>query len=325
MSRVFTLAVVSDIHYFSTAEQARGPNYEFDAIASPLKRFFLKTYRHQIWLRHPLDHNRQLDRFLERVGPVDAAVANGDFSCDSAFVGVSDDATCQSARECLEKLRGKFGAGFRATIGDHELGKLSFFGDRGGMRLASYHRTRQDLALEPLWQFEVGRYVLMGVASPLIALPAFEPDTLPAERPEWERLRGEHLAEIRRAFEALKPAHRVLLFCHDPTALPFLWREEAVRSRLPQIEQTVIGHLHSNLLFWKSRLLAGMPPIRFLGHSARRMSTALRAAKTWRFFRVRLCPALAGIQLLNDGGYFVVALDPDAARPPQFQWHRLRR
>jgi calcineurin-like phosphoesterase family protein len=325
MSRVVTLAIVSDIHYFSAAEQARGFDYEVRGIANPFLRLFLKTYRHHLWLRHPLDHNRVLERFLKQAGPADYVIANGDYSCDSGFIGVCDDAACQSAKECLDHLREKSGAGLRAVIGDHELGKLSFVGGQGGMRLASYQRAVTDLALEPLWQVECGRYLLLGVTSSLIAFPAFAPDALPAERSGWEELRAGHLDKIRRVFTELKPEQRVLLFCHDPTALPFLWREDAVRNRLPQIEHTVIGHLHSNLILWKSRLLAGMPRIRFLGHSAKRLSSALREARLWKPFRVRLCPALSGIELLNDGGYFTMRLDPDGKQPAQFEWHPLPR
>src|SRR5438046_9839871 len=117
------------------------------------------------------------------------------------------------------------------------------------------------------------------------------------------------MALIRKGFGSIRPGQRILLFCHDPTALPFLWREEAVRSRLTQIEQTIIGHLHSNLVLWKSRMLAGIPRISFLGHTAKRLSAALHEAKHWRCFKIRLCPALAGIELLNDGGYLTVELD----------------
>jgi hypothetical protein len=165
--------------------------------------------------------------------------------------------------------------------------------------------------------------VLLGVVSTLLALPVFEPDTLPSERPEWERLRAAHLAEIRRAFSSLDPGQRVLLFCHDPSALPFLWAEETVRARLPQIEQTIIGHLHSNLVLWQSRILAGMPPIGFMGHTIKRLSTALHDARHWRPFKVRLCPALAGIQLLKDGGFYTAELDPEGHQPAQFRLHRL--
>src|SRR5947207_1185251 len=83
------------------------------------------------------------------------------------------------------------------------------------------------LQLRPSWQFHVGNYVLLGVVSSLIALPVFEPDCLPEERVEWERAREEHFKEVRAAFAALKSEQRVLLFCHDPTALPFLWEDEA--------------------------------------------------------------------------------------------------
>jgi hypothetical protein len=193
------------------------------------------------------------------------------------------------------------------------------------MRLASWRRAREEVGLEPFWRIEIGSYVLLGFVSSLVALPVFQPDTLSAEWPEWERLRAEHLAEIRRAFDALQPSQRVLLFCHDPTALPFLWREESVRAKLAQIEQTTIGHLHSNLILWKSRLLAGMPPIHFLGHTVQRLSTALNEARYWRPFHVRLCPALAGIELLKDGGNCTLELDPDARHPARFRFHPLHR
>jgi hypothetical protein len=323
--RTCTLGILSDIHYAGPAEQARGHDYELRGIAHPLTRALAGFFRHYIWLREPLHKSHLLDQFLEQGAAFDYVIANGDYSCNSAFVGVSDDAACQSARECLDKLRQRFGATLRANYGDHELGKISMFGGQGGMRLASWRRAREELGLAPFWQIEIGRYVLMGFVSSLVALPVFEAEMLPAERPEWERLRAEHLGEIRRAFAALQSGQRVLLFCHDPTALPFLWREETVRTRLPQIEQTIIGHLHSNLVLWKSRWLAGMPPIRFLGHTVQRMSTALSEGRRWRPFHVRLCPALAGIELLKDGGYCTVELDPEACQPARFRFHRLHR
>ena len=125
-----TVAILSDIHYAGPAERARGKDYELRAIANPLLRAVARVYRHLIWMRHPLDQGRQLDRFLAEVGPVDYVVANGDYSCDSGFVGVSDPAAGQSAQECLGKLRAKFGDRARFTIGDHELGKLTLFGGR---------------------------------------------------------------------------------------------------------------------------------------------------------------------------------------------------
>ncbi|MEI6784267.1 MAG: hypothetical protein WCQ21_25525 [Verrucomicrobiota bacterium] len=320
-----TLGIVSDIHYAGAAEQARGDDYELREIPHPLLRTFARFYRHYIWLRQPLRKAHLLDQFLERSATFDYVIANGDYSCNSGFIGLSDDAACQSARECVGKLRQRFGVNLRATYGDHELGKLSMFGGRGGMRLDSLRRAQADVGLQPFWRLEIGSYVLLGIVSTLVALPLFEPDMLPAERPEWERLRAEHLAEIRRAFDAVQPGQRVLLFSHDPTALPFLWREESVRAKLPQIEQTTIGHLHSNLVLWKSRLLAGMPPIRFLGHTVERMSSALSQARYWRPFHVRLCPALAGVELLKDGGYCTLELDLEACQPARFRFHPLPR
>ncbi|HTY87095.1 MAG TPA: hypothetical protein VMB80_06490 [Candidatus Acidoferrum sp.] len=320
-----TVAILSDIHHAGPLEQARGEDYEFKFIANPCLRFAARAYRHLVWLRHPLEQGRQLDRFLAEIGPVDYVVANGDYACDSAYGGLSDPAACQSAQECLGKLRARFGDRIRFTFGDHELGKLSLFGSRGGMSLASWQCATRQLGLQPFWQLTLGRYVLLGVASPLIALPAFQTDIPPADWPHWLSLREAHLAEIRAAFDVLAPDQRVLLFCHDPTALPFLGREDAVRRRLPQIEQTIIGHLHTNLILWKSRLLSGVPPIPFLGRNVRRFSAALHEAHAWWPFRVRLCPALSGTELLNDGGYYTVRLDPAAARPAEFTFHALPR
>jgi hypothetical protein len=322
-----TVAILSDIHYAGPAERARGENYELRVIANPLLRAVARAYRHMIWMRHPFVQERQLERFLAEVEnrPVDFLVANGDYSCDSAFVGVSDPAAFQSAQECLDKLREKFGDRAWFTIGDHELGKLTLFGGKGGMRLASWHCATRQLGLQPFWKFSIGRYLLIGVSSPLIALPANQPDVLPEEWPEWQRLREAHLAEIRAAFDGLQPEQRVLLFCHDPTALPFLWREESVRRRLRQVEQTILGHLHTRLILWKSRMLSGISPINFLGRNVSRFTSALHEAHHWWPFHVRLCPALSGIQLLNDGGYYTVQLDPEANYPARFTFHPLPR
>ncbi len=321
----FKIAIVSDIHYAGAAERARGNDYESRSITNPLLRIFLRLYRDFIWLRNPLNQAPQFDRFLNEVEPVDYIVANGDYSCDSGFVGVSDPAAFDSAQECIGKLHNKFGERIRFTLGDHELGKLTLFGGNGGMRLASWKSATESLGLQPFWQLVIGNYVLMGVTSSLIALPANQPDTLPEEWPEWLKLREAHLAEIRAAFNTLKPEQRVLFFCHDPTALPFLWREESVRRRLSQIEQTIIGHLHTRLILWKSRLLSGIPRIRFLGNSVRKFTSALNEAHHWWPFHVRLCPALSGIELLNDGGYFTVEIDPAAKLPARFTFHPLPR
>lgn len=325
MGRSYQLAIVSDIHYAGAAERSRGNDYEFRDLTSPAQRLFARYYRRYIWLHNPLEQWPLLDQFLDKVGPRDFLVANGDYSCDSAFIGVVDDAARASALECLQKLRQRFPNNFQATFGDHEIGKLSFFGARGGMRLASYRSACEALALQPFWQVELGQYLLIGVTSSLIALPAYLGDPLAEELPEWQGLREAHLVDIRRAFAAVEPGQKVLLFCHDPTALTFLWQEETVRAKLPQVEQTIIGHLHSNLVYFKSRLLAGMPTINFLGHAVKKMSHALSQSRCWKNFKVRLCPALAGVQIMKDGGFYTVELDSEARRPARFQFHRILR
>jgi hypothetical protein len=285
----------------------------------------IHLYRRYIWLRDPFAHNHLLDRFIDQTRAADLVIANGDYSCDSAFVGVSDDAACASAAECLGKLRQNFPRNFQATFGDHEIGKRMMGGAKGGLRLQSFHRARSELELQPTWSIEAGRYVLMGVVSTLLAFPVYESESLVEERPEWQELRQQHLERIRQMFRAVKPDQKVILFCHDPTALPYLGQEKAVQEKWNQIERTVLGHLHSNIVLMKSHLLAGMPPISFLGHTPRRLSLALRKARQWRPFNVLLCPSLAGVELLKDGGFYTVELDREASKPARFQLHRFGR
>lgn len=325
MSRRFRLAILSDIHYAGPREQAEGDDYEHRVISNPLLRFALRQYRRHIWLRYPLQQNGQLDRFLAEVSTADCVVANGDYSCNTAAVGLSDAAALESAQLCAGKLRGQFGHRLRLNFGDHEIGKLRLLGSRGGMRLLSWQRGVEQLGVQPFWKLEIGRHVLINCTSTLIALPVFAADLLPEERAAWERMRVAHLAEVRAAFAAVGPDQRILLFCHDPTALPFLARDEVVQAKLHQIERTIIGHLHSNLYLRLSRILSGMPAITCLGHSVQRMSWALREARHWKKFNLLLCPSLAGIELLKDGGYFTAEIDPASSAPVPFCFHALPR
>lgn len=319
------VGILSDIHYAGAAEQLRGNDFETRIVRNPLVRLLLIFHRRFIWLNRPLDHNYLLDRFIEQATNFDYVVANGDYSCNTGFTGLSDPAARESAREALGKLRQAFGDRLRLTLGDHELGKKSFVGGHGGMRLASWQAVREALQIPGLWRLQIGLYVLIGVVSSLVALPVYEPDTLVEERPEWEKLRAHHMEQIRTEFGKIEPNQKILLFCHDPTALPFLAEVETVQARLGQIVQTIIGHLHSDLVLRTAGLLAGMPRLTFLGHTARRMSKALRRARQWQAFNVRLCPALAGIELLKDGGFLTAELDPDGKRPVKFQQHRIPR
>ena len=317
-----TLVVVSDIHGAGPAEQARR-GFESRSISSLLLRTLAKTYRHWIWMRDPLAHGGQFDKFLRAAGEPDLVVANGDYSVDSGFTGLADDAVFETVRDCLNGLRSRFGSRLLAAMGDHELGKMNLFGGAGGLRLASYHRATTELGLQRFWKVELGNYLLMGITSSLVALPVFTPEILPEECAGWEALREEHLQEIRQTFGALRPAQRVVLFVHDPTALPFLAQEETVRRRLGQIERTIIGHLHSPSFLRAGTLLAGMPEIRFLGNTVRRYSAALRRARDWKAFNLLLCPSITGIQLLKDGGFLRLEIDPEGRQPLRSRIHPL--
>jgi hypothetical protein len=292
------VVIVSDLHYAGEAEQARR-GYEGRVIHRWWERLVVFAWRRVIWLKDPLAHNHNLERFCAQAGEADWVVANGDFSCDSAFIGVADDAAFASARQVVGRLRDAFADRLLLVMGDHELGKVSLFGQAGGLRR------------------ELGPWVLLGVTSTLLALPVYEPESLPDERAAWWRLRQEHFDSVRAAFAGLQPGQRVVLFCHDPSALPFLGRDPVIRRHLGQMAVTVIGHLHTELILRTSRMLAGMPEVRFLGNAVRRMSAALREARCWREFKVRLCPSPAGCELLKDGGFRSLTLP---ASGEDFRW-----
>ena len=157
------IGILSDVHYASAAEQARGHDFQLRAIHSPYLRTLAHLYRHYLWQRHPLRNNHLLDQFIERAASCDYVIGNGDYCCDSALLGLSDDPACQSVQECIGKLRQRFGPRLRLNYGDHELGKVGMFAAQGGMRLASWRRAREQLALDPFWRLDIGRYVLMEI------------------------------------------------------------------------------------------------------------------------------------------------------------------
>lgn len=316
------IAIISDVHYAGPLERERH-DYPYHGIRSPLRRFLTWQFRHWIWQRDPFAHNYLLDRFIEANAGASVVIANGDYSCDSMGIGVSDLPSYESAEMCLRKLRQAFGERLHPVMGDHEIGKLMMSSGRGGLRLASLECAMNGLRVPPFWRVEIGRTVMLGIASTLAALPVYEVEALPEERAEWRRLHENHLATIESAFDEVKAGQRVILFCHDPSALPFLWEREGIRRKAWQIERTIIGHLHTNLVFGLSRFLRGMPEIHFLGHTPRRLSRALGKARHWSPFKPLLCPSPAGSQLLKDGGYWAVAIDESGNCPPEFSFHRL--
>lgn len=318
------MLICSDIHYASAAERQR-INYELTAISHPIQRLLVRFYRHYFWLRDPFAHNALLDHVLNPPAEPDLAIANGDYSCDSAFIGVCDPAAQQSARECLGKLRQRFGSRFRAVFGDHELGKKSLCGGQGGLRLQSLQEAQTQLGLQPFWTERIGRYLLIGITSSLVAMPVYEKETLESERGQWREAAREHAQAIQGLFRELKSEDKVLLFCHDPTALPFLWSLDAVRRHIQQIERTIIGHLHSELILKQSRFLSWMPTITGWGATTARISSALSRAKDWKHFKMILCPSLSGLELNRRGGFYLVDLDPAGREAARFHLQVIRR
>ena len=324
MGERISILIASDIHYASDEEKAR-TDYECAAIQKPLLRALVRFYRYFIWQRDPFAHNHLIEHILNPPFEPGLVVVNGDYSCDSAFIGVADPPARKSAAECLAKLRSRFSPNLLTTFGDHELGKTALASACGGLRLASWRAACQELKLEPFWTHRLGKYVLMGVTSTLVALPAYEAEALSEEVEEWRALRAEHIAQINAAFDNLAPDDRVILFCHDPTALPFLYQERPVWGRLDQIERTILGHLHTRVLVWQSRLLAGIPRIRTCGKAVARITSALNRARKWKHFNILLCPSLAGIELFKRGGYYTMHLDPAGGSPAEFKLHPVKR
>ncbi|WCJ58726.1 metallophosphoesterase [Fontisphaera persica] len=322
MGEALTVLVASDFHYAGPTERRRR-GYESRGLRPWWMRWYVRAYYRWVWMADLTAHYVQLRQFLHLAPPADWLIVNGDYSCDSAFLGVMEEGAFESASQCLAQLRQHAGERFAATIGDHELGKRRLGGDLGGLRAESFRRAVEGLGLKPFWELRLGRYVLMGVTSTLLALPVYGREGLAEELPQWQAWRAEHLEAIRAAFRGLRAGERVLLFCHDPTALPFLLEEQAVAARLNQVEHTIIGHLHTPVVFRASGWLAGMPEVRHLGNVPRRLSSALRRAQDWQPFNVVLCPSIAGTQLFKDGGFLTLQLHPGAEAPLRIQRHRL--
>lgn len=308
------LTVFSDIHFAGAEEQQRR-GFESRVIRNPALRLLARGWRDWFWLRDPLEHGHRLDQLIGANPDPDLVVANGDFTVDTAFVGVSDNAALASASEALARLRTAYGDRLLATIGDHELGKTSLFGGAGGLRLESWRRCESALGLTPVWRRDFGPWSLIGIASTPVAFPVYAPDATAGERPEWAAIHSDLLTRVDTLLEELGPERRWLLFVHDPSALPFLRRLPAVERRLPQLALTVIGHLHTPSIFALANRLAGLPEIAWLGTTVRRHSAALREARVWRDFHTVLCPSPTGIQLLKDGGWLDLELDPDGREP----------
>ncbi len=322
------VAVISDVHVLGPDEARRTHRIyrEVGSHHSFLTRKWhraLMRIRRRLWNWHPENRYACFVRALDEIALFrpDWVVANGDLGGDAAGVGISAREAFESVRRVVDLLRCTFPERCRFVYGDHEIGKHSTELRRGGIRLESLRRGEQALDLPPFWHTRDGRWHLIAVCSTLLSLRLFLPEALPAEIPEWEERRQGHLSRIRETFAALPSDARVLLFLHDPSALSVLEELPEVRARLPNIERTIVGHLHAPWLLkptmWLSRLPApklNYPVARIIAHGA-------RGAHRWPTFRPVVCPSTFGAGHYFSGG--VLFLETDAADRLHVRRHRI--
>jgi hypothetical protein len=296
------IAVISDFHVMGPQEKAcaEASYHAIGADPHPVRRRWrsgLHRVRRRFWNAHPEWREAAFLKALEQVRDYkpDWVIANGDYGGDHGGVGVSDDATFESAAGVIQAIRRRFRSSCRFVFGDHDLGKYSTLLRGGGIRLRSLELGEERLGIPSFWH-EVDEDVhLIGINSSLFTLDQFLPEALVHEIPEWEKRRDRHYAEVSEAFLHLPSRARVLLFCHDPSALHALAQLPAVRNRLGQIERTVIGHLHSPGLLKLARLLPRKPgawkpryPV------ARIIAHGLEGVQSWAQFKPVVCPSTFG-------------------------------
>lgn len=307
------LAVISDIHVLGPGENERDREVRVEllTVRGRLRGSwgrFLHATRRRLWNWHP---ESRYDCFLKALAEMhdydpDFVIANGDYAGDAEGVGLSNDATYESAAGVITLICEIFPDRCFFNFGDHDIGKYSTPLRRGGVRLASVQRGEDLLGIRSFWQQRVDEFELIGVNSSLIILDHFLPEALKEETPEWHRLRNAHLEAVRAAFAGLAPDARVILFCHDPSALGSLRAEPEVAARLNQIDLTVLGHLHEPRLL---TLIQRMPHFRLWTPKypvARIIATGLRDAKTWSVFNPIVCPSPFGAGHHLSGGILFI-------------------
>lgn len=311
------LAVLSDIHLMGPTEIARA-NQTFDTLGAgqhPFQRTWrrgLYRVRRRLWNGHLEWRHTAFLRALDAVDRLqpDWVIANGDYGGDYGGVGLSNEATYDSAALVIRQIRQRFPDRARFVFGDHDLGKYSTVLREGGIRLRSLDRGEGQLGIPSFWH-EVDEGVhLIGVNSSLFTLDLFLPEALAEEVPEWRRRRQAHLDLVQQAFEQLPRHGQVLLFCHDPSALDALARLPIVQRRLPQIALTVIGHLHSPTLLWLARRaarLGGRLNPRY--PVARIIAQGLSGVRSWEWFHPVVCPSTFGTGHHVAGGLLLVERD----------------
>jgi hypothetical protein len=281
----------------------------------PLKRRWrrgLHRARTRFWNAHPEWREEAFLRALVHIADYkpDWVIANGDYGGDYGGIGVSDDATFHSAAGVIRAIRKVFHEQCRFVFGDHDLGKYSTLLRGGGIRLRSLELGEQRLGIPSFWHEVDEDYHLIGLNSSLITLDLFLPEALTHEIPEWERRRKQHVEEVSETFARLPGRSRILLFCHDPSALHALSHIRPVRNRIKQIEMTVIGHLHAPGLLKLARLVPkSASQWRPKYPVARIIADGLKGVASWRMFKPVVCPSTFGAGHHLRGGVLLIEKD----------------
>ena len=268
----------------------------------------LYRVRRRFWNGHLKWRHTAFLRALDEVAEQrpDWVIANGDYGGDLGGVGLSHRATLDSASVVVEMIRSRFPERSRFVFGDHDLGKYSTVLRAGGIRLNSLDLGERHLQIPSFWHEVDEMYHLIGVNSSLFTLDLFLPEALAEEIPEWQRRRAEHIEQVSRAFQGLPAGARVILFCHDPSALTALSQVPVIRRRLPQIELTVIGHLHSPTLLKLARYAARFSQFKPRYPVARIVASGLAGARHWNQFHPVVCPSTFGTGHHVAGGILLV-------------------
>lgn len=312
------LAVISDIHVLGPVEMARA-NESYVELAQQghawRRRWRRGLYRvrRRLWNGHLEWRHTAFLRALDEVEEFEPEwiIANGDYGGDYGGIGLSDEATFDSAALVVKVIRDRFPRQSRFIFGDHDLGKFSTVLREGGIRLGSLEVGEQKLGIPSFWH-EVDEDVhLIGVNSSLFTLDLFLPEALADEVPEWKRRRDEHIALVARALEGLPSSGRVVLFCHDPSALTALSQIPIVRRRMRQIELTVIGHLHSPTLLRLARYASRLSRLKLRYPVARIVAHGLEGARSWDLFHPVVCPSTFGTGHHLAGGLLFIEKDAD--------------
>ena len=312
------IAVISDIHVLGPGEARRSHRIAHDLgarhslLARKWNRALLRV-RRRLWNWHPEFREAVFLRALDHIaefGP-DWVIANGDYGGDASGIGISDDESFESVRRVIGLMRGTFPGRCRFVFGDHELGKHSTELKRGGIRYESLRRGETALDLQTFWHERDGGFHLIGLTSTLLTLDLFLPEAVSAEIPRWIERRDELVGRIRETFAAFPSDARILLFLHDPSALGALEAIPEVRARLPQIEHTIVGHLHAPGLLPLVGLLARLPRLNPKYPVARIIAHGARGARRWPAFKPIVCPAVFGAGHHFSGGLLFLEADAE--------------